>query len=111
MGQWKLPGAATRSGANLRKQAERLLSRVTRPLIEHGIPYAAYLRSGGVVFSILDAAEELECQQIVVPPPHTGLRRLFSQDVVATLYARQRDIPVIAVADDGVPLRAAPLGK
>ncbi|OHC70268.1 MAG: hypothetical protein A3H93_16250 [Rhodocyclales bacterium RIFCSPLOWO2_02_FULL_63_24] len=103
--QWELPETAVRPEASLRKQIEYLLSQVTRPLSEHGIPYAAYMRSGDVVFSILDAAEELECQQIVVPLPRPGWRRLFSHDVVVSLYARQRDIPVVAVADDGAPLR------
>lgn len=103
--QWELPETAVRPEAVLRKQVEHVLSQATRPLAEYGIPYAAYLRSGDVVFSILDAAEELECQQIVVPLPRSGWRRLFSHDVVVALYARQRDIPVVAVADDGTPLR------
>lgn len=102
--RWERPTFPVRPGVIVRRQVEHLLSKATRPLIEQGIPCAAYLRSGDVVFSILDAAEELECKQIVVPPPHSGWRRLFSSDVVVTLYARQRGIPVVAVADDGTPM-------
>lgn len=109
--RWELPETAVRPEATLRRQIEYVLSQATRPLAERGIPYAAYLRSGDVVFSILDAAEELACQQIVVPLPRSRWRRLFSHDVVVALYARQRDIPVVAVTEDGMPMDSSPFAR
>lgn len=66
------------------------------------IEYAAYIRSGPVVFTILDAAEELECDEIVVPAPGTGLMSLWSRDIVLTLLARQRAVPVVTVDRHGM---------
>lgn len=66
------------------------------------IEIAAYLRAGPVVFSILDAAEELDCNEIIVPAPQTGLFRLLSRDIVTTLIAKQRAVPVVAVDRRGM---------
>jgi hypothetical protein len=49
------------------------------------IEFAAYVRTGPVVFTILDAAEELECDEIVVPAPGSGLSHLLSRHVVTVL--------------------------
>lgn len=66
------------------------------------IEIAAYLRSGPVVFSILDAAEELDCNEIIVPAPQTGLLRLLSRDIVTMLIAKQRAVPVVTVDRRGI---------
>lgn len=70
------------------------------------IDVAAYIRKGAVAFTILDAAEELDCQEIVMPAPHSGLFRWLSRNVVdtLTLLARQRAIRVVAVNKDGTVL-------
>lgn len=107
LGDWGLLRNMTRGNDAARRQVEQVLSQVAHPLVKHDIPYAAYLRSGSIVFSILDAAEELDCQQIVVPLPPSGLWRFLSGAVVSTLYARQRNIPVVAVDGNGLPVRSA----
>lgn len=66
------------------------------------IEFSTYIRSGPVVFSILDAAEQLDCSEIVVPVPG-GLRlRLLSRNTVTNLLAWQRSIPVVAVNKRGI---------
>lgn len=79
-----------------------LFARATRMLEHRDIEFAAYVRSGPVVFSILDAAEELDCSEIVVPAPAWPLARLWSQRVVAALLAGQRSIPVVTVNKRGI---------
>ena len=54
------------------------------------------------MFSILDTTEELECNEIVMPLPHTGLLSMFSRGIVATVKRQQRDDPVMAVACNGI---------
>ena len=66
------------------------------------IELSTYIRSGPVVFSILDAAEQLECDEIVVPAPRRLHLRLLSRNIVANLLVWQRSIPVVAVNQRGV---------
>jgi hypothetical protein len=66
------------------------------------IEFAAYVRTGPVVFSILDAAEELECDEIVVPAPGSALSHLLSRHVVTILAARQRAARLVAVTKSGI---------
>lgn len=103
--QWDLLRTPWPEERKLRQRIENDLSLASGPLNDHGIPYAAYLRAGGVVFAILDAAEELDCHEIAVPLPHSGWWRIFSRNVVATLCVRQRDIPVVTVARDGMAIK------
>lgn len=84
-----------------RQRAEAVLALAAKPLQTAGIPYAAYLRSGSIVSSLLDAAEELDCQEIVVP---RSRRRFFSRDVVRLLQARRRRVPVVVVGASGIPV-------
>lgn len=103
-GQWELLRHARLNGRAVRERIEAALAQVAEPLEQRAIPYAGYLRAGGIVFAILDAAEELDCQRIVVPAPQTAWwRRLLSRDVVATLRERQRSVPVVTVSTDGEP--------
>lgn len=66
------------------------------------IEVSAYIRHGPLVFSILDAAEEFDCDEIVVPAPHKGPLRILSHNVVANLLARQRSVHVVAVSRHGM---------
>ena len=78
-----------------------LFVRARRMLERRDIDCCAYVRSGPVVFSILDAAEELDCSEIVVPAPARPLARLWSHRVVDALLAGQRSIPVVTVNQRG----------
>jgi len=73
-----------------------------RMLERSDIDCSAYVRSGPVVFSILDAAEELDCSEIVVPAPARPLARLWSHRVADALLAGQRSIPVVTVNRRGI---------
>ena len=55
-----------------------------------------------IVFSILDTAEELECDEIVMPLPHTGLLSLLSRDIVTAVRRRQRGVQVTTVERNGI---------
>lgn len=61
---------------------------------------AEYLNKG-VGFSILDTAEELECDEIVLPVHQKGLQNIFSRGVTSAIQRNQRDIPVVFVDRDG----------
>lgn len=66
------------------------------------IDFSTYIRSGPVVFSILDAAEQLDCSEIVVPAPGRLHLRLLSRNTVRNLLAWQRSVPVVAVNKRGI---------
>ena len=98
-------GDGERSVQAVAQQASAaLFARATQMLERCGIEFAVYVRSGPVVFSILDAAEELDCSEIVVSAPARPLARLWSQRVVDALLAGQRSIPVVTVDKRGIRL-------
>jgi len=101
--QWEILRTANVQDAQRRQKVEGTLTQVSRCLVAEGIPFAAFVRSGSTVFTILDAAEQLDCDEIAVPRPRGGWRRIFSRDIVATLLTRQRGIPIVVVDSDGVP--------
>ena len=91
-------------GAFLRERIDAVLRGVCDELAACGIAHAVHLRSTNrLVFAILDAAEELNCSGIIVPPAVSGWRRIFSSGTVAVLCAGQRNVPVITVDGDGRP--------
>lgn len=100
--QWQALVGGHGAHAEKRRRRHDVFAAAMRMLEGLDIEFAAYLRAGPVVFSILDAAEELDCDEIVVPAPSEGLFRLLSRDIVTTLLARQRSVPVVAVTKRGV---------
>jgi len=103
LGPWQLLKYFRSGELTTRRLIEPVLESASAELLQANVPHAAYLRSGAVVFAILDAAEELNCTEIVVPAPGRGWWQLFANDTVAALCARQRGIPVVVVAPDGGP--------
>jgi hypothetical protein len=103
VGSWQaLLHPASAHMAIQRQRAEAILSLAAKPLQAAGISYAAYLRCGSVVSSLLDAAEELGCQEIIVPKKR---RTIFSRNVVPTLLSRRRAVPVVVIDASGNPIR------
>lgn len=92
---WNSAPARTRRRDRVFADALNLLSGLD-------IDVSAYVRKGAVVFTILDAAEELDCQEIVIRRPPAGVLRWLSRDVVVALLAGQRRIRVVAVGKDGM---------
>lgn len=100
---WPVAGTQSRSGGR-QTHLGRLFDKAMQLFVGLEIEVAAYIRKGPVAFAILDAAEELDCQEIVLPAPPTGFLRWLSRNVVATLLARQRSIRVLAISRDGTVL-------
>jgi hypothetical protein len=87
-----------------RFQAERgrlLLDDAAKPLEQAGIPTRKYFQEGDIAFQILDAAEQLGCDEIVLPLPYPRWVSLFSVDIVRSVAHGQRSIPVVAVNPRG----------
>lgn len=85
-----------------RRRADHIFAPAMRMLDGLDIEFAAYVRSGPIVFTILDAAEELACDEIVVPAHGRGLLRWLSRRVVPVLAARQRSARLVEVTNNGV---------
>ena len=89
-----------------RFQAERarcFLEEAAQPLAGHGIPCRTLFREGEVVFEILDAAEQLNCSEIILPKPPPRLLKLLSADVVRAVLRHRRSAPVVIVDKYGFP--------
>ncbi|GEM_PF-6657982 len=70
-----------------------------------GIAHACHIREGELVFTILDAAEMLASDVIVMHRARKSrLRQLFSSDTVRRLSSELRYVPLVAVQEDGAPL-------
>lgn len=87
------------------ERAQAFIEEATKPLAAEDIPCRGFFKQGDVVFSILDTAEELNCDEIAMPVPKKGLSSFFSRDIVLAVKRQQRDVPVVAVNSDGMPLR------
>ena len=85
------------------QRAQYFLEEAAQPLARNGIPFRALFREGELAFEILDAAEQLECSEIVLPAPPPRLLTLLSGDVVREVLRRQRGIPVVTVDENGIP--------
>lgn len=86
-------------------RAQEFIEEAAALLIERSIPCRGYFRRGAVIFSIIDTAEELGCDRIVMPQPTGGLWKLFSRDIVTTV-ARRSHIPVTLVDSEGKSIEA-----
>jgi len=94
-----------------RFQAERgnyLLEDAAQALKQAGIRAQLNYREGDIVFQILDVAEQLGCDEIVLPAPQALWTRLFSQDIVREVMRRQHSVPVTTVTPQGMPDRNLP---
>lgn len=90
-------------GAPGRGQRRDVFSDAMRMLAGLDIEFSAYVRRGPLVFTILDAAEELDCSEIVLPEQPRGWLRFLSRNIVTTVLARQRSSRVVTVCKDGLP--------
>jgi hypothetical protein len=82
-------------------RAQAFIDEASQLLSVENIPYSAVFRQGDVVFSILDVAEELDCNEIALPQPKQRVANLFSRKTVTEVQQRQRGIPVVIVDCDG----------
>lgn len=83
------------------ERAEAFIEEASQPLAAKGIACRGFFKQGSIVFLILDTAEELECDEIVMPLPPTGLLSVFSRDIVTSVLRRQRGVQLTMVDRNG----------
>ena len=86
------------------ERAQAFIDEASAPLNAENILCRGCFKQGNVVFSILDTAEELACDEIVLPRPQSGFWGLFSRGIVASIVRRHHDIPIVLVDQDGAPI-------
>jgi nucleotide-binding universal stress UspA family protein len=85
------------------ERAQTFIDEAARPLVTHNIPFRGVFKRGDPVFCIPDAAEELDCDQIVMPSPNSGLCSFFSRNIVAAVARRSHVVPVVTIDSNGTP--------
>lgn len=85
------------------RRAQWLLDDAAARLRNDRIRHCLYFREGDVAFEILDAAEQLGCNQIVMPAPPKGWRRAFCGKIVSDIIRKQRTAAVVTVNAEGLP--------
>ena len=86
---------------------EELLREAALYLNRSQLEHRSLILSGDVVFSILDAAEQLNCHEIVLPAAQgTPWLRLFSSNVVRQLSRAHRGVPVVLADPNGIARHA-----
>jgi|GEM_PF-1736968 len=91
------------------EHAEELMREAALYLSRSWVEHSTFIFSGEVLFSILDAAELLDCQEIVLPAAKPGQWRLFSADLARRIARCNRGATVVLAAPNGVscPAHAA----
>ena len=86
------------------ERAEQFIADGRRRLDEHGVACHGVYKQGELVSTIIDTAEQLACDEIVMSAPHTFLGGLFSRRIVAALRRRRPNIPLVVVDRAGARL-------
>lgn len=86
------------------RSGELLIEDAADPLVRAGIPFEAALREGELAFQILDAAEQLGCNSVVLPQPQPRLARLLCRDMTQEVLSQVRGVPVVTVDAEGIPV-------
>ncbi|HZV65725.1 MAG TPA: universal stress protein [Telluria sp.] len=89
---------ATEEGA-----AGALLAQAGRQCEARALQHSGFILSGDVAFSILDAAESLDCDEIVMTRHGDWMHRLFSSETVRKVERMRRHVPLVLVDADGAP--------
>lgn len=88
------------------ERAHAFIEEASQLLVANNIHCRGLFKQGELTFTILDTAEELECNEIVMPMSRTWMSNLFSCGVVNTVVHQQRGIPVVVVNDEGNTFKA-----
>ena len=83
--------------------AGALLARAGRQCEARALQHSSFILSGDVAFSILDAAESLDCDEIVMTRRGDWMRRLFSSETVRKVERMRRHVPLVLVDAAGAP--------
>lgn len=82
-----------------------ILEDAALPLADAGVPCEQLYREGDIVFQILDVAEQLGCDEIVLPEPRPPIASLLRRDVARDVLRQARDVLVVTIDAQG---RATP---
>lgn len=73
-----------------------------------GLRHESYILAGNTAFAILDTAEMLGCEAIVMrASSKPGWRRVFSSSLVDEVAGMVRDVPLVQVDEHGVFVRSS----
>jgi hypothetical protein len=86
------------------ERAQAFIEEASAPLSAENVLCRGYFKQGNVAFLILDTAEELACDEIVLPQPRSGFWGLFSRDIVTSIVREHRDFQIVLVDQDGAPV-------
>ncbi len=87
-------------------RARDLLEDAVGSLKQAGIPVQSNDREGDIAFEILDLAEQLECDEIVLAVPYPKWAKIFTPDITREVLRRKRSVAVTTVDCNGVPDRS-----
>jgi nucleotide-binding universal stress UspA family protein len=86
-------------------RAGDLLESAVSSLRQAGIPVQSSHCEGDIAFEILDFAEQLQCDEIVLPVPYPRWSKIFTPDITREVLRRKRTVAVTTVDCDGIPDR------
>lgn len=87
--------------------AETLLAAVDARCRADAVAHQSYIRAGDLVFSILDAAEQLACDAIWMPCANPRpWYFLFPTKTVRQVQRLRRDMPLVLIDADGIIIRS-----
>ena len=81
--------------------AQWLLEDAAQPLEAAGLSVRGHFREGDVASQIVDAAEQLGADAIVLPPPHPLWLNFLTRGIVRKVLRRARATPIVHVDRDG----------
>ena len=96
------------AGAVSYGNAEALLGYAERRCRAIALAHESHILAGDLVFSILDAAELLACDAIVMArvQERRRWRHLFSANIVRQVERKSREVPLIVIDANGLVIRS-----
>jgi nucleotide-binding universal stress UspA family protein len=86
------------------KSAHWLLEDAAQPLEAAGLSVKGHFREGDIAREIVETAEQLGADAIVMPPPHPLWLNFLTRGVVRKVLRRARATPIVHVDRDGRPV-------
>ena len=83
------------------ERAAQFIADGRRRLDEYGVACHGVFKQGELVATIIDTAEQLGCDEIVMSAPRGLLGGLFSRGVVAAIRRRRPSVPLVVVDREG----------
>ncbi len=87
--------------------AQWLLDDAAQPLEAAGLEVKRHFREGGIADQIVEAAEQLGCEAIVMPSPHPLWLNFLTRGIARQVMRRARASRFIGVDREGKPVEIA----